>query len=79
MWRKRWQIAEDCCSMSGMQTKGNKKVERVSVPLSPEEREKLRELAERWERSEGNAARLLLRDSIYRAHQTGEDIGGSGT
>lgn len=56
-----------------MQTKGNK-VERVSVPLSPDERAKLKELAIRWDRSEGNAARLMLREMIYRAYTEPESV-----
>jgi plasmid stability protein len=39
-------------------------MERISVPLTDEERTKLKELAARWSRSESNTARLLLREML---------------
>jgi plasmid stability protein len=39
-------------------------MERISVPLTDEERTKLKELAARWSRSEGNTARILLREML---------------
>jgi hypothetical protein len=45
------------------------KDERISVPLPAEERRKLKELADKWNRSEGNAASVLLREMVERKYR----------
>ncbi|MBW4659259.1 MAG: hypothetical protein KME15_11330 [Drouetiella hepatica Uher 2000/2452] len=54
------------------QNDSNQDVQRLSIPLTPEERESLRKLAQIEERSEGKTAQRLIREALDRARAEGK-------
>ena len=54
------------------QNDSNQDVQRLSIPLTPEERESLRKLAQIEERSEGKMAQRLIREALERARAEGK-------
>jgi hypothetical protein len=59
--------------MSQEQSRKNKEaVRRLNVPLTEEESEKLKKLAEAEDRSEGRTAQRLIREGLDRAEAEGK-------
>jgi hypothetical protein len=59
--------------MSQEQSRKNKEaVRRLNVPLTEEESEKLKKLAEAEDRSEGRTAQRLIREGLERAQEEGK-------
>jgi hypothetical protein len=59
--------------MTQQQSRKNKEaVRRLNVPLTEEESEKLKKLAEAEDRSEGRTAQRLIREGLERAEEEGK-------
>lgn len=59
--------------MSQEQSRKNKEaVRRLNVPLTEEESDKLKKLAEAEDRSEGRTAQRLIREGLERAQEEGK-------